>query len=387
MNESWILNNLGETHEDYYNAVVPPIAQTSNFISDTVEEMRKAFAGEFDVYIYSRGHNPTVNILREKLAALDGAEDALVMNSGSSAIFCSVLPFVKQGAHIVSVANPYTWAKKMFDVILPRFGVTTTYIDGSKIENWANAALSQTTLFYLESPNSWTYELQDIAAVAQLAKSKGITTIIDNSYCTPLHQQPLKLGIDLVIQSASKYVGGHSDVIGGIISGSRKLIAKIFYSEYMTTGAGCTPFHAWLLLRGLRTLPIRLQRSFETGCKLVEWLKTQSWVEGMIFPWDNDFPQAKLARQQMQGANGLFTFSVKAKSADHLEDFCNNLKAFKMAVSWGGHESLIIPKIASMPREEFDLNNIVHRQIRMYAGLEDLEYLKQDLSENAGRLG
>src|SRR4029077_8165814 len=184
-------------------------------------------------YLYSRGINPTVDILRKKLAALDGAEDCLVFNSGAAAIFASVLANVKAGDNIVSVDKPYTWAQKMFNEILPRFGVTTTYIDGRKIENFERAILPNTTVIYLETPNSWDFAIQDLQAVAALAKAENILTICDNSYCSPIYQQPIQYGIDLVLQSASKYIGGHSDVIAGVLSGSAGHIRKIFESEYL----------------------------------------------------------------------------------------------------------------------------------------------------------
>src|SRR5436853_907752 len=173
MDLSYIINELGEDREHYFNAISPPIMQASNFAFKTVAELATAFEDEMGGYIYSRGLNPTVEILRKKLAALDGAEDCLVFNSGAAAIFAGVLANVKAGDHIVSVRSPYTWAQRMFDVILPRFGVTTTYIDGTKIGNWEQATRNNTTLYYLESPNSWDYALQDIKAVAQLSKARG----------------------------------------------------------------------------------------------------------------------------------------------------------------------------------------------------------------------
>src|SRR5579875_3244353 len=182
---SYILTEFAEERENYFNAVSPPIIQTSNFTFKKVDEMRKAFADEMSGYLYSRGLNPTVEILRKKLAALDGAEDCLVFNSGAAAIFAGVLANVKSGDHIVSVRNPYTWAQKMFDVILPGFGVTRTYVDGREIKNFEEALKPNTTFIYLESPNSWDYALQDLKAIATLAKSKSIITMIDNSYCTP----------------------------------------------------------------------------------------------------------------------------------------------------------------------------------------------------------
>ena len=150
----------------------------------------------------------------------------------------------------------------MFDVILPRFGVTTTYIDGTKIENWEKATKPNTTLYYLESPNSWDFALQDIKAVAALAKSKNITTFIDNSYCTPIYQKPIEMGIDMAMQTATKYIGGHSDTLGGVLSGSHAMMKKIFDSEYLNIGSGIQPFNAWLLIRGLRTLPARLEQNY-----------------------------------------------------------------------------------------------------------------------------
>ena len=381
MQLSHILNALGEEHQDYYNAIAPPIVQTSNFLFDTVAQMRKAFEAEYETYVYSRGINPTVDMLRQKLAALDGAEDALVFNSGASAIFCSVLPFVQAGAHIVSVQAPYTWAHKMFTRILPRFSVQTSFIDGTKVQNWQAAIQPNTRLFYLESPNSWTYEIQDLAAIAQLAKQQGIITVIDNSYCTPLYQQPLAHGIDLSLQSATKYIGGHSDCVAGVVSGSRALMERIFYSEYMTTGAGCTPFHAWLLLRGLRTLPMRLKWISQTTTQVISWLHHHPMVQQVLYPLEDSFAQAGLARQYLKGAGGLFTIVLKPCTAAGIEACCNALQRFKMAVSWGGHESLIIPRLATMPVAKYNPEQWLHRTLRLYVGLEEAAYLIADLEQ------
>jgi cystathionine beta-lyase/cystathionine gamma-synthase len=262
---SYIINELGEDRENYFNAISAPIIQTSNFAFKKVDDLSKALEDEMNDYLYSRGLNPTVEILRKKLAALDGAEDCLVFNSGASAIFASVLANIKSGDHIVSVRAPYTWAQRMFDIILPRFNVSTTYIDGTKIENWEKASQENTILYYLESPNSWDFALQDLNAVASLARSKNIITIIDNSYCTPLYQKPIEMGIDLSLQTATKYIGGHSDTLGGVLCGSHTMIKKIFDSEYLNIGSGIQPFNAWLLIRGLRTLPARLERITTPG--------------------------------------------------------------------------------------------------------------------------
>ena len=381
MDISYIINELAEERENYFNAVSPPIMQSSNFVFNTVDEMRKAFADEYSTYLYSRGRNPTVDILRKKLAALDGAEDCLVFNNGAAATFAAVLANVKSGDHIVCVDKPYTWTQKLCNDILPRFNVSTTYIDGTAIENFERAILPNTTLIYLESPNSWDYKLQDLKAVAELAKAEGIITIIDNSYCTPLYQRPIEFGIDLAMQTATKYIGGHSDTLGGVLSGKKEMIERIFNSEYMNIGSGIQPFNAWLLIRGLRTLPARLDRITASTGKVVTYLKNHPKVETVIFPFDESFPQYALAKQQMSGACGLLTFIIKAETITQIEKFCEDLKHFFMAVSWGGHESLVIPKCSGIQPADFNANNREHRMLRLYVGLEDADYLIKDLAQ------
>lgn len=381
LDTSYILNEFAEDRELYFNAVAPPIMQTSNFVFKTVDEMRNAFKDEYSTYLYSRGLNPTVEMLRKKLAALDEAEDCLVFNSGAAAIFAAVLANVKCGDHIVSVNQPYSWAQKTFDVILARFNITTTYINGTDILNFEHAIKTNTAVIYLESPNSWDYAIQDLAAVAKLARRNNIVTICDNSYCSPIYQKPITLGIDLVLQSATKYIGGHSDTVAGVLSGSKEMIAKIFNSEYMNIGSGIQPFNAWLLLRGLRTLPARLERISTTALKVIDFLKSNAKVEKVIYPFDETFAQLDLAKKQMTGAGGLLTFIVKAETTQQIENFCNSLQHILMAVSWGGYESLVIPKVAGMSPELFDAQNAEHRMIRLYVGLEEPAYIINDLQQ------
>ena len=379
MNISYIINELGEDRENYFNAVAPPIIQTSNFVFNSVDDMRNALQNEYSTYLYSRGKNPTVDILAKKLAALDGAEDCLVFNSGAAAIFAAVLANVKAGDHIISVKEPYAWANKMFTEILPRFGVTTTFIEGTDINNFKAAKTNATTLIYLESPNSWTYALQDLKAVAAFARQHNIITICDNSYCTPIYQRPIELGIDLSLQSATKYISGHSDTIAGVLTGSSKMIESIFKSEYNNIGSGIQPFNAWLLLRGLRTLPLRLEKITASTHTIFNYLKTVNRVEEVIFPFDASFAQYELAQQQMGGACGLLTIVLKDIDRHDIEKFCQTLKHIKMAVSWGGHESLVIPRCAGIKISEFNRQLKEHRMLRLYIGLEDAGYLIADL--------
>ncbi len=387
MDTSFIINELGEEREHYFNAVAPPIMQTSNFAFKDFETLRAAFEDEYaGEYLYTKSKNPTVDMLRLKLAALQGAEDSIVTNSGSSAIFCSILANVKAGDHIISVAKPYTWAARMFEVVLPRFGVTHTYIDGQKTENFIHACQSNTSLIYLESPNSWDFALQDLEAVGQLAKERNITTIIDNSYCTPMYQNPHAFGIDICVHSATKYISGHSDTVAGLITGSKSMMKKIFDSELLNSGTSLSPFNAWLLLRGLRTLEIRLERISASTQKVVSFLKNHAKISGIIFPFDENFPQYHLAKKQMSGACGLLTISLQDTDYETIEIFTLSLKHFLLAVSWGGHESLVMPKATGIKPEDFDKTNPEHQYIRLYIGLENADYLIADLAQALERV-
>jgi cystathionine beta-lyase/cystathionine gamma-synthase len=378
---SYILNELGEDRSDYFNAVAPPIIQTSNFRVNTVRDLKKLFADEYSGYLYSRGLNPTVDILRKKLAALDEAEDCLVFNSGAAAIFAAVLANVNKGDHIISVKNPYSWVKRMFDFIFSRFGVETTYIEGTEIVQFENVLKPNSRFIYLESPNSWNFAIQDIEKVVDFAKRNGLITLMDNSYCTPLYQKPIPMGIDMCMQTATKYIGGHSDTLGGILTGSHQMIKKIFDCEYMAVGSGIQPFNAWLLIRGLRTLEIRIKRITETTKEVLQYLKKHRLVESVLFPLDESFPQYELAVKQMKNACGLISFFVRTEKRKEIVHFCENLKHIMMAVSWGGHESLILPRCASLEDIDFDQRNKEHRMLRLYVGLESAQYLIDDLEQ------
>lgn len=374
MNQSFIINQLAEDRDKYFNAVAPPIIQTSNFAYPTVDEFTAAVANEKNEPIYSRGNNPTVDMLAKKMAALEGAEDCLMVGSGAAAITNSVVSQVSAGDHIVCVKDPYSWATHLMTKILPRFGVETTFIDGTKIENFENACTPHTKLIYLESPNSWTFELQDLASVANFAKQKGITTVIDNSYCTALCQRPIDLGIDLVIYSATKYYNGHSDVVAGAICGSEAKITQIFHNEFMTFGNILAPQNAWLMLRSLRTLPIRLKQSSESTMKIIDFLQNSPKIERIWYPFHQDNPQLDLARRQMKMPMGMFTIALKNRDPRSIKNFCEALQYFLIAVSWGGHESLLMPKCAFVGEGDPQVN-----MIRFYVGLEEADVLTKDL--------
>jgi len=381
MDLSYILNELGEERENYFNSIAPPIMQTSNFKFNTVEDFRAALADEYQGNLYSRGFNPTIDILRKKLAALDGAEDALVFSSGIAAITVPVLALLKSGDEVVCVESPYSWAVKLFEDFLPKYGVTTTFIDGTDLSQFEKAITDNTKLIYLESPNTFSFDVQNLEAVAKIAKAKGILTMIDNSYCSPLYQQPIAYGIDLVAQSATKYLAGHSDVVAGVLTGKRELLEKIFNNEYLNIGAALAPQNAWLLLRGLRTLPIRLDKISETADKVIAYLNAHPKIEKVLHPFSQDNKDLALAKKQMKKCGGLFSIVLKDADLTKIETFCNGLKHILMAVSWGGYESLIIPACAGISKTNFNATNNRHVLIRIYVGLEEAEYIIADLDQ------
>lgn len=381
MNLSEILTHLGEERENYFNAMSPPIIQSSNFVFHTLDDFRKAFVNELDSHLYTRGNNPTNNILRQKLAALEATEDALVFGSGAAAIAAAIIGNVKAGDHIVCVDSPYSWTHKLLTLFLDRFGVSHTFVDGRSMSSIEDAIQDNTTLLYLESPNSGTFECQDLRACANLAKAKGIVTVIDNSYASPIYQQPAKMGIDVVVHSGTKYLTGHSDVVVGVLCGSKAMVKKIFDSEYMTIGAILAPNDASLVIRGLRTLPLRMQKCSENAVEIVKRLEAHPAVEKVIYPFAESFPQYELATKQMTGAGGLFSVYFKAKDIQQMEDFFHCLNRFLLAVSWGGYESLVLPYCAFHNVPGKADSTMPWNLVRFYVGLEDVEYLWKDLEE------
>jgi len=388
MDLSWILNHLGEDREQYFGAVAPPIVQSSIFAFPTVAKMREGFRDELAAHVYTRGNNPTVEILRRKVAALEGAEDCLMFGSGAGAISAAVIASVRGGDHAICVARPYSWTRAVLRDLLGRFGVTTSFIDGTEIANFERVLTEKTRLIVLESPNSMTFEQQDIAAVATLAKARGIRTLCDNSYATPLNQSPLALGIDLVAHSATKYLNGHSDVVAGALCGSHALIRDIFRGPFMTLGAILAPHDAWLMIRGLRTLQLRMQRIAATTADVLAFLETHPRVRRVYSPRATGNPQLGLTARQLHGASGLLTIELDAADVAGVERFCDSLKRFLMTVSWGGYESLLFPVAAVHPADSplTSPGALPLSLVRLSIGLEEPEVLIRDLDEALARV-
>jgi cystathionine beta-lyase/cystathionine gamma-synthase len=296
-----------------------------------------------------------------------------------AAISNAIVSNINSGEHIICVNKPYSWTSYLLKNLLPRFGVESTLIDGTDIDNFVKAKKKNTRIIYLESPNSWTFEMQDLAAVAKLAKKHNITTIIDNSYSSPLNQQPIKFGIDIVVHSATKYIGGHSDTVAGVMCGNKAMIEKVFNNEYLTFGGIIAPFNAWLLLRGLRTLPLRMERHAKTAQTLAQFLEKHPKISKVLYPFSESFPQYELAKKQMKKGGGLLSIIMKTKEVKKIEAFCNSLKHFQLAVSWGGYESLVFPVCTFLDNEKF--SELPINLVRLYAGLEDEQLLIADLNQ------
>ncbi len=382
---SYLLTHLGEDREHGYNAVIPPIVQSGNFTYPTVAAMRNTVQHEFDKPLYTRGHNPTVAMVRQKLAALEHAEDALLFSSGSAAIAAAVIAFTKAGDHVVCVQKPYSWTKKLLSELLVRFGVETTFVDGTDAENYRRACRPNTTFFITESPNSLTFELQDLQAVAAIARERGIITLCDNSYNSPLFQNPIDLGIDLVAHSGTKYLNGHSDVVCGVLAGSAAHMRQVMSREFMTLGAAPSPHDAWLLLRGLRTLELRVNRSADNAEQVVRFLEAHPKVKRVHWPFLERHPQHALARRQMKRCGGLMTIELDAADEAAVERFCDNLRRFLIAVSWGGFESLQWP-VCALKGPSGYYTDLPFTMVRLYIGIEDPALLIADLDQALARM-
>lgn len=359
-----------------WQSVVPPIMQTSLFTFKSVEEMEARVRGETSQPVYSRGDNPTVREFESKLAQLEGADDARAFSSGMGAISAAILSVVQSGDRIVCVRHVYPDTYRFLEKLLPRLGITTQYVNGSDTEA-VLAALPGSRLLYLESPTSWTMQTQDLPRIAKAARALGITSIIDNSCATPLNQRPLDHSIDLVVHSASKYLSGHSDTVAGVVAGSRRHMAAINDLSYPYLGAKLSPLEGWLLLRGLRTLPMRMAWQWKSTQQLITQLQQHPAVVCVLHPWSTPGPGADC----MTGYSSLFTVELGANV--NVRTFCNQLTLFQIGVSWGGHESLVVPALVSRaqangPNAQIDFG-VSDRMVRLHIGFEHPDELWRDL--------
>ena len=376
--KSDIVTHVGDEYAEFMGAIVPPIFQNSLFLKPT------PYNGipEDNEFVYTRVNNPTIDIAERKIAALECAEAAACFSSGMGAISAAIMHFVKKDCHIIAPHTIYGPTRTFITKYLAeKFGVTHTFVHGSDLEEIKAAIRPETTLIYLESPSSVVLYMQDIEEIAKIAKEHGIGTAIDNTYATPLHQNPYTYGIDLVCHTASKYMGGHSDIVAGVVAGSKEMIEQIAHEERELLGSCMDPHQAWLLIRGLRTMPVRVKAHGESGLKVAKWLEQQPCVKQVFYPGLDSHPQKELVDKYLKGGlNGLIGF-VYDGTAEQAREFMYSLKMFQYGVSWGGFESLVAPGSVGLTDEEAAAIGMPANVIRIHVGLEDVDTLIADLAQ------
>ena len=359
-------------------AAVPPIHQTSLFTFDSVGAMEAAFRAPERHSIYTRGLNPTVRAFETKVAAMERTENARGFASGMGAISATLLGLLRTGDKVVCVRNVYPDTYRIMTGLMARMGIETVFVDGTDLDA-VRDALRGARMLYLESPTSMTFDTLDVAALARIAREAGAISVIDNSWASPAFQRPAEHGVDLVIHSASKYLSGHSDTVAGIVCGPADLILEINRVAYPSLGAKLSPFDAWLLIRGMRTLPMRMRQHHRAGLEIATRLAAHPAVARVRHPG-----LGEVAGSTLTGFSGLFSFHLKGGAAA-ARAFCDRLTIVRLGVSWGGHESLAFPSQLGLIQpgltNSFEAFGIGDDMVRLHVGLEDSEDLWRDIEQ------
>jgi cystathionine beta-lyase/cystathionine gamma-synthase len=369
----------GGTTLDKKNApLATPIYQTATFeVTDNEQQLRTTHTDMF----YTRYGNPTNTVVESAIAELEGADAAQLFASGMNAITTSVLALLKSGDHVVAQRDIYGGATKFFSQWLPRLGIETTLVDTTEYDQHARAIKPNTKLLYLESPTNPTVQVVDLHKVSALAKTHNLITMIDSTFATPINQRPVEFGIDLVMHSGTKYFSGHSDLIAGIIAGRKDLIEKI-HETRTTLGGVMDPHAAWLLLRGIKTLAVRVQRHNENALRIAQFLAQHAKVRRVYYPFLNGHPQRAVAMEQMSGGGGMVSFEVDGTGED-ARRLSEALNLFTLAPSLGGVDSLVcIPILTShamISAEQRAKMGVTEQLIRLSVGIENADDLIADL--------
>jgi cystathionine gamma-synthase len=355
-----------------------PIYQTSTFeVTDLEQQLRATHTDMF----YTRYGNPTHTVAESAIAELEGADAALLFASGMSAITTSILSLVKSGDHIIAQRDIYGGATKFLTQWLPKFGVETTLVDTTDYEQHVRAIRPNTRLLHLESPTNPTLRVVDLKKVAELAAKHGLITLIDSTFSTPINCRPLEYGIDLVMHSGTKYFGGHSDLICGMVAGRGDLIEKI-HETRTTLGCNMDPHAAWLLLRGMKTLAVRVERQNASALRVARFLAGHGKVGRVYYPFLEGNPQRALAMEQMKGGGGVLSFEVDGSGED-ARRFAEALELFTLAPSLGSVDSLVtLPVVTShamIRAEEREKMGVTEQMVRLSVGIENVEDLMADL--------
>ncbi len=357
-------------------AIMTPIYQTSTYVQEGI--------GIHKGYAYSRSANPTRSALESNIAAIENGQYGACFASGIAAIDC-VLKMLNPGDEVISTDDLYGGTYRIFKTIFEKYGIVFHFVDMLDIQNFKNAINENTKLIWVETPTNPMMNIIDVEATAKLAKETGVLLAVDNTFATPYLQNPLDQGADIVMHSATKYLGGHSDVVMGALVCNDECIAKEMYRIQNSSGAVTAPMDSFLVLRGIKTLHVRMQRHCENGEKIAQWLKTHPKVDKVYWPGFEDHPNHAVAKRQMRGYGGMISFSLKGNSLEDAKKLAVGTNVFALAESLGGVESLIghpaTMTHGSIPKAEREKTGIVDSLIRLSVGIEDAEDLIADLEE------
>ena len=364
--------------------LLPPIYQNSTFRFETATECAEAFIDEESGYVYTRWGNPTQKVLEQKLAVLEAGEAALATASGMGAISIALLTALADGGHVVAMETLYSATYNLLNKELVRMGIKTTFVDATDLNKIESAIRPDTKVIYIESPTNPLLKLVDLTACAEIAKAHKITSIIDNTFATPCSQQPIALGIDVVLHSMTKYLSGNGAVIAGAIVGEKQFIEQVKQGALRNFGAVISPFNAWLTLLGVPTLPLRFARHCENAASIAAFLETHPAVAWVRYPGLSSHPQHELAKRQMNGFGGMITMELKGGRAAG-EKLVNQLQICALAVSLGDVRTLVCHPASTthshVPTKVRQQTGITDGLVRFSIGLEDAEDIIADLEQ------
>ena len=376
--------HAGESPCRVTGALDTPIYQSTTFVSADADEMAAVYGGEKPGYMYTRYGNPTVHALEEKLAALECGEAAQAFATGMAAISSAILGYVRAGNHVVAARSLYGAAYDFLNKKLPSLGASTTFVQSTRVEDFEKAIRPNTKLIYFETPSNPILEILDIAALAQLARARGIPSMMDNTFASPALQQPLKMGVTVVVHAATKYLCGHGDAMGGAAIGPKDYVHHLNQEIIRDFGGCLSPFNAWLILRGIRTLHLRVPAQSSNAQKIAEFLAHHPQVERVNYPGLPYHPGHDVARKQMRAFGGMMSFEVKG-GYEGGKKVMNGVKIFARAASLGDTRSLIVHAASTshraVPREQRLAIGITDGLVRLSAGVEAVEDLIQDLDQ------
>lgn len=377
----------GGTTRSQFGELSEAIYLTQGFAYESMEQAEARFKGEQPGHIYARYSNPTTAMFEERMALLEGAEAARATASGMAAVMAAVMGQVRAGDHVVAARALFGSCLYIVEDVLPRFGVTFTLVDGRDLDAWRDAMRPETKVLFLETPTNPTLEVYDIAAIAEIAHAGGATLVVDNVFSTPMQQRPLALGADCVVYSATKHVDGHGRCLGGIILTSQALIDAHFHNFLRHTGPAISPFNAWVLLKSLESLPVRVAHQTASAARIADALAKTSGVRRVIYPGRPDHPQAEIIKRQMTGGSTLVTFEVEGAKAEAFR-VANALRIIKISNNLGDAKSIIThPATTTHQRLTPDARaalGISDGMLRLSVGLEDAEDLVEDLRQALG---